>query len=139
MISKDGLLGYSLLDDEEDIKERSEDIECRMFIRSFSQNLLTEPKKFCDGVGKTVQAGDAVIYSDADTCPRFGIIIKIDEDGEHCAISYEGFGDKDCRDLRGVIVCNDLLHKCVRINKRKLIDLTSELNNNYEKFKTHII
>ena len=92
------------------------------FLKKLSHFYELDPKPFCDCLGRELKINDLVLYSDKDYGPRPGIIIKIDEDGDYCSVSYTG-GGNDCKDMCGNIVCNDLVYKCLKIDLDKLTSI----------------
>lgn len=94
----------------------------RELLKTLYKNLNNDPTPFKDCIGQDLYVDDIVIYSDKDFGPRPGIIIKIEDNGEFCAVSYYGNG-KDCKNSIGEIVCNELVYKCLKVTATDIINL----------------
>ena len=88
-------------------------------LKIISDNIDVDPQPFKDCIGQDLKENDVVIYSDVDWGPRPGVVVKIDETGEFCAISYSGM-EGDCYDMKGNIHCRDLVYKCLKIDENIL-------------------
>lgn len=97
-------------------------IEFRELLKVIHNNINIDPSPFKDCIGQDLLEGDTVIYSDKDWGPRPGIVIKMEDNGEFCAVSYLGNGD-DCMDSFGNVICNDLVYKCLKIEQDDIIKI----------------
>lgn len=97
-------------------------IEFRELLKVIHNNINIDPSPFKDCIGQDLLEGDTVIYSDKDWGPRPGIVIKMEDNGEFCAVSYLGNG-VDCMDSFGNVICNDLVYKCLKIEQDDIIKI----------------
>lgn len=84
-----------------------------------------DPIPFHDCMGRVLKENDLVLYSDKDWGPRPGIVVKIEDNGEFCAVSYSGHS-YDCENISGEIICNDLVYKCLKIDMDILKKILSD-------------
>lgn len=109
----------SILDEEIEFEEKTDSLITLDYINKiYNENI--GPKPGYDGLGRLLQEGDFVMYSERNSAPRIGKIIKLNND--LCAISYDGSGE-DCKNLRGEIVCKEETYKCLKINRDLVLQL----------------
>lgn len=113
---------FSSLLDNDDLEIHWNYIGFRELLKSLYNRFNYDPEPFKDCIGQTISEQDIVIYADKDCGPRPGIVIKIEENGEFCAISYLGNGD-DCEDSFGNIICNDLIYKCLKVEQDDIMKI----------------
>ena len=94
----------------------------RELLKKLYNDINIDPEPFKDCIGQDLLEGDTVIYSDKDWGPRPGIVVKIEDNGEFCAVSYLGNG-KDCQNSIGDIICRDLVYKCLKVTNEDVIKL----------------